>query len=106
MGRRPKADGFENVALPGLEPPAPVEKMAKSKKQEADEAKVSYHKHTAKPRALCAACVQEQQNGERPGIYSASYERRHGPEVRYLCNLHTQAARHADTLGGLLGPAK
>lgn len=106
MGRKPKADGFENVALPGLEPPAPVEKMAKSKKQEADEAKVSYHKHTAKPRALCGVCIQERKEGLRSGISDSSYERRHGPDTRFLCNLHTQAARHADTLGGLLGPAK
>lgn len=105
MGRRPKAADFENVVLPGFEQPEKIVKT-RSKKQEADAAKVSYVRHTAKPRALCGPCVVEHSKGERSGVNAASYERRHEPDVRFLCNYHTQESRHRDSLGGLLGPAK
>lgn len=106
MGRPAKAAAsFDDVVLPGFDQPVVVPKT-RSKKQDADAAKVSYPKHTASPRALCGVCVVEHQDGERPGVNAASYERRHGPDSRFLCNYHTQEQRHRDSLAGLLGPAK
>lgn len=106
MGRTPRKPAFTDVVLPIFEQPV-EEKKTRSKKQQAEDGKVSYERHRSSPRGKCAVCTEAHLKGEQPGIFDASYVRNSPDGSKYLCLRHTQEQRHMDTLAGLIsGSAK
>jgi len=90
---------WTDVALPGLEPPAPAPARERSKKQDDDARKVQWRRRPKGARQVpCHDCAVAPR-GERVGIGMASYIRIEGGTEKYLCMHHRAEYGFAEDLG-------
>lgn len=89
--------GFDNVALPGLEPDAP-EHVRQPKKVD-PKAPPAYRRWKPTTRIHCADCLEGRVENVSAPLSQASYLRITAREERPLCFLHKQQAMHRDFLG-------
>lgn len=91
---------WTDIVLPIFEQPEEPAPKQRSKKQEDDAKQVKWRRRPRTARQVpCEPCVEEQPQGLRQGIGTASYIRTEGDSEVWVCYHHHAEMLHREELG-------